>query len=104
MKKLVKRNVSAENQGGYAAFAACSLFLMVGALAGCFSGSYTQILTASTVLSGGNSTGFFEYLLKNVLVLLSVLLLGSSCIGFVFVPVLTLIAGFLSGFVLTAHS
>lgn len=94
------RTINNSGQGrGMAAFAVCSVFLLLGAAAGCFSGSHVGGMTISWTES---AKGFGEYLAANLIAVGTVLVLGSSCIGFFLLPVLSAAAGFVCGFVMTA--
>lgn len=94
------RTINNSGQGrGMAAFAVCSVFLLLGAAAGGFSGSHAGSIAVSWPES---AKGFGECLAANLIVVGAVLILGSSCIGFLLLPVLSAVAGFACGFVMTA--
>lgn len=94
------RTINNSGQGrGMAAFAVCSVFLLLGAAAGGFSGSHAGGIAVSWTES---AKGFGEYLALNLIVIGTVLVLGSSCIGFFLLPVVSAAAGFVCGFLMTA--
>ncbi|MDD6188700.1 MAG: hypothetical protein PUB32_03870 [Clostridiales bacterium] len=100
MKRLRKQKGSGQG-GGFAAFAICSVFLLLGAAAGSFSGSYVGGSGAGWLLERGS--GFGECLAGNLLAVGAVLILGSSCIGFFLLPFLPAAAGFAAGFAMSAY-
>jgi len=93
------RKTNSRGYGGMAAFALCSAFLLLGAAAGCYSGSHTGSLAVSI---SEETRSFGEYLAMNLIAVGSALVLGSSCIGFFMLPVLSATAGFICAFVMTA--
>lgn len=99
MKHLRKQNAPGQG-GGFTAFAICSVFLLLGAAAGSFSGSYVGGSGAAWLERG---SGFGECLAGNLLAVGVVLLLGSSCIGFFLLPFLSAAAGFAAGFAMSAY-
>lgn len=98
MNRIRTINNSGQERG-MAAFAVCSVFLLLGAAAGCFSGSHVGGIA---VTWAETSKGFGEYLAANLIVVGAVLVLGSSCVGFFMLPMLSAAAGFVCGFVMTA--
>lgn len=98
MKRIRKINNSGQS-GGMAAFAVCSMFLLLGAAAGCFSGAHTGSLAVSWT---EDAKSFGEYLAVNLVAVGAALVLGSSCIGFFLLPILSAAAGFICGFIMTA--
>lgn len=99
MKRFSKQKAATDRRG-WGAFALCSAFLLAGAFAGCFSGSFAGELAGAALF--GSGAGFLEYLARNFAVIAAVALLASSCIGFIFIPLLTGAAGFFSGFTMAA--
>lgn len=98
MKRIRKINNSGQG-GGMAAFAVCSVFLLLGAAAGCFSGSHTGGLAVSWT---EDAKSFGEYLAVNLIAVGAALILGSSCIGFFLLPMLLAAAAFICAFTMTA--
>ncbi len=97
--KHVSRMNSRGQGGGITVFAVCSAFLLLGAAAGCFSGSHTGNLDVSW---SEEARSFGEYLAMNLIAVVTALVLGSSCIGFFLLPVFSAAAGFICAFVMTA--
>lgn len=99
MKRLKKQNGFGQGEG-FTAFAVCSVFLLLGAAAGSFSGSYAGGSVTGWLPERGS--GFGECLAGNLLAVVAVLILGSSCIGFFLLPFITAAAGFAAGFAMSA--
>ena len=98
MKYARKQNGSGRS-GGFAAFAVCSVFLLLGAAAGSFAGSYAD---GSGVVLSETGRGFGECLALNLLAVGAVMLLGSSCVGFILLPLLCAASGFAAAFAMSA--
>ena len=96
--RYMKKNTSGYGSG-MMAFVLCSLFLLCGAAAGCYSGAHADVASLSLAESGRS---FGEYLVINFVGVGLALLLGSSCVGFLILPLLNGTAGFICGFVMTA--
>ena len=99
MKRNGKPN-SAKKVDGAGAFAVCSFFLLLGAAAGCFSGSFADIELLE-LMEGGDK--FAQCLVLALFMTGAALLFGSSCIGFLLMPALSAAAGFAAGYVMAAE-
>ena len=97
--KYTKKTDNAGRSSGMLSFALCSLFLLLGAAAGCYSGSH---VAADTLFLGEYGRSFGRCLAVNLAGVSLVFLLGSSSIGFVLLPVLNGAAGFICGFLMSA--
>ena len=97
--QYIRKADNAGRGSGMMSFALCSLFLILGAAAGCYSGSH---VTAALPSLAERGRSFGECLALNLTAVGAALLLGSSCVGFLLLPFLNGAAGFLCGFVMTA--
>ncbi len=98
MKYAGQINKNGQSQG-MMAFGICSVFLLLGAAAGCYAGSHTG---AEAVSMAAEGRSFGEYLGMNLTGVILALVLGSSCIGFLLLPLLSSAAGFVCGFIMAA--
>lgn len=97
--QYIRKADNASRGSGTVSFALCSLFLILGAAAGCYSGSHVAAALPSLAEKGRS---FGQCLALNLTAVGAVLLLGSSCVGFILLPLLNGAAGFLCGFVMAA--
>lgn len=97
MERLERKTQGGQTVG-MAALALCASFALLGAAAGCFSGSFVE----AAALWSESGRGFGEYPALNLLAVGIVLVLGFSAPGVFLLPLLSGAAGFVAGFVSAA--
>ena len=96
------RPVPASDRGAAGAFVLCSLFLLMGAAAGCFAASFAPAGAEGGGLFSAWRLSFGALFRRALLPAGAVTLLALSCVGWLLLPPLSGLLGFLAAFVLCA--